>query len=373
MNGQMIRAAQYSQAYVIDPDMERARMVEQMMREHLSREQMHLLRDALESVFAQSDRSQADNDKYRPRIVESERKEIIVTRTTAPSWTEAEDEWLRECYPAHTNAEMAAFKALDGWPRDEQAIARRARTLGLRKDPSRGYVRKVRKPTIWSPEKDEWFRSFVPGHTEAEISAEHERLYGFPLRTGQIANRKVVLGVKSGTHGGRFAKGHVPANKGKRWDEWMPEASREGCRRTQFRKGELNGIAKERDRGLLGIRMADGYREIRVDPRDAKHTMGRWMALAKFNWMQANGRDWPDGCKVIHIDHDPLNDEADNIEPVPVDLWPMVMGAVPGQMEWHDRETLRAAILYARVTRARVDAERRARIAAGRPRKGDVD
>jgi hypothetical protein len=45
---------------------------------------------------------------------------------------------------------------------------------------------------------------------------------------------------------------------------------------------------------------------------------------------------------------------------------------VPGQLEWHDRETLRTAILYARVTRARTDAARRARIADGRPRKGDI-
>lgn len=296
-----------------------------------------------------------------------------MSRTTAPSWTEAEDEWLRECYSLHTNAELAEFKAQDGWPRDEQAICRRARTLGLRKDRSRGYVRRCRVDTIWTPDVDAWFREFVPGHTEREISAECERVWGFPLREGQIANRKTKLGLHSGTHGGRFAKGNVPANKGRTWDEWMPEASREGCRRTQFRKGELNGVAKERDRGLLGIRMADGYREIRVDPRNETHTMSRWMALAKFNWMQANGRDWPDGCKAIHIDGDPLNDDADNVEPVPADLWPMVMGAVPGQLEWHDRESLRTAILYAQLTRARVDAQRRARIAAGRPRKGDLE
>jgi hypothetical protein len=48
------------------------------------------------------------------------------------------------------------------------------------------------------------------------------------------------------------------------------------------------------------------------------------------------------------------------------------MGAVLGQLGWHDRESLEVAITYARLTRARVDAERRMRIAAGRPRKGDL-
>ena len=297
-----------------------------------------------------------------------------MARTTAPSWTEAEDEWLRECYPLYSNAALAEFKALDGWPRDEQAIARRARTLGIRKDRSRGYVRTCRvADSIWTPEKDSWFREFVPGHTEREISDEHERLWGFPLRKSQIGNRKTKLGVKSGTVGGRFHKGNVPANKGRPQDEWMSEESRERCRATQFRKGQVSGIAKERDRGLLGERLTkDGYREVRIDPRGAKHTMERWIPLGAFNWMAANGREWPGGCKCVHIDGDVANDSADNIEPVPNELWPLLCGAVPGQLEWHDRETLRTAILFAQVTRARVDARRKARIASGRPWASDL-
>lgn len=294
-------------------------------------------------------------------------------RSMAPDWTEAEDEWLREYYPLYPNAELAAFKAEDGWPRDEQAIARRAKKLGIQKDRSRGYVRRCRTPTIWTDEKDEWFRAYVPGHSEREISAEHERLWGFPLTESQIANRKVRLGVKSGTHGGRFVKGQAPANKGKTWDEMGISAeSRERMLRTSFKSGQL----PHNTRPLLDVRtvgnMGGETREIHVGLSRRERANDQWIPLAQFNWMQANGRDWPDGCKALHIDHDPLNDDADNIEPVPADLWPLVMGAVPGQMEWHDRETLRTAILYARVTRARVDSERRARIAAGRPRKGDL-
>jgi len=298
-----------------------------------------------------------------------------MTRTTAPSWTEAEDEWLRECYPLYSNAELAEFKALDGWPRDEQAVARRARTLGIRKDRSRGYVRTCRRPdSIWTPERDAWFREFVPGHTEREIAEEHERVFGFPLRVGQIANRKAKLGVKSGTHGGRFCAGHEPANKGRTWDEMgMPEESRERCRATQFKRGTLSGIAKERSHGLLGIRETkDGYREIRIDPRGARHTMERWIPLGAFNWMAANGREWPEGCKAVHADGDLTNDEADNIVPVPNELWPLVCGAVRGQLEWHDRETLELAITSARITKRRGDLARERRALEGHPWAQDV-
>ena len=70
-----------SQAYVINPDMEKARMVEAMMWEHLSRDQMHELRDALESVFAASDLGAVDNDRYIDMFIEAKRVENCSKRT----------------------------------------------------------------------------------------------------------------------------------------------------------------------------------------------------------------------------------------------------------------------------------------------------
>ena len=278
-------------------------------------------------------------------------------RKTAPDWTEAEDEWLRERYPVAQNHVLAAEKALDGWPRDEQAICRRARTLGLKKDPSRGYVRKVRMPTIWTPERDAWFREFVPGHTEGEISAEHERVFGFPLRTSQIANRKTKLGLRSGTHGGRFAKGNVPTNKGKRWDEYLPPEVQERCRATTYAKGNHPHNEGER----LDERRADhNVWQVKVDPRDAKHPTYYWVSRARFNWERENG-PWPEGCRALHVDGDSENDAADNIVPVHNELWPLVCGAVPGGLEWHDREKLEGAIDNDRVTKVSWWAERKLR------------
>lgn len=72
-----------AQARIIDPDAERVRMVEQMMREHLSREQMHLLRDALESVFVQADEASSDNDKCIDMFLDAKRVENLSKRTLA--------------------------------------------------------------------------------------------------------------------------------------------------------------------------------------------------------------------------------------------------------------------------------------------------
>jgi len=286
------------------------------------------------------------------------------------AYTPEQNAWLRERFPTMTNRELAAaFAERFGEEVTPCAMNSWGSNHHVRKEPG---VRS-RASRKYTDEQLDFLREAIPGRSLSQVNDLYEERFGERLTRSALSNLRSKLGVYCGVNAGCFRKGHEPSNKGRPWDEWMPEGSREGCRRTQFKRGTLNGIAAERDHGLLGVRIADGYREIRVDPRGQRHTMDRWIPLAKFNWMQANGRDWPDGHKAIHIDHDPLNDDADNIEPVPTELWPLVMGAVPGQLEWHDRETLRAAILYARVTRARVDAERRARIAAGRPRKGDME
>lgn len=71
------------QAYVIDPESERIRIVEQMMREHLSREQMHLLCDALETVFVQTGTAGADNDRCIDMFLDAKRVENLSRRTLA--------------------------------------------------------------------------------------------------------------------------------------------------------------------------------------------------------------------------------------------------------------------------------------------------
>lgn len=81
MQSDIARYGQLAQAYVIDPDVERARMVEAMMRDELSREQMHKLRDALEAVFSPQDGAQVDNGRYIEMFIEAKRVENLSART----------------------------------------------------------------------------------------------------------------------------------------------------------------------------------------------------------------------------------------------------------------------------------------------------
>ena len=83
MQSDLAQYGQLVQAYVIDPEIEKARMVEAMMRDELSREQMHKLRDALETVFSPQGGPQVDNDRYIDMFLEAKRVENLSKRTIA--------------------------------------------------------------------------------------------------------------------------------------------------------------------------------------------------------------------------------------------------------------------------------------------------
>lgn len=283
------------------------------------------------------------------------------------AYTAEQNAWLAEHFPTMSNHELAAafeerfsetvtVSAMNSWGGNHH----------MRKEPGvRG--RANRK---YTDDQLDFLREAIPGRSLSEVNELYAARFGTTLTRAALCNIRTKLGVYCGVNAGRFRKGQAPPNKGKTWDEMGISAeSRERMSRTQFKRGNL----PHNTRPLLDVRVAkSGIMEIHVGQSRRKRANDQWIPLAHFNWMQANGQDWPDGCRAIHIDGDSLNDDADNIEPVPTDLWPMVMGAVPSQMEWHDRETLQTAILYARVSRARVEAARKARIAAGRPRKGDA-
>ena len=261
------------------------------------------------------------------------------------SWTPAEEARLRELYPWRRTSEVAAALASEGFPaRGEKAVSSRAKVLGIRKDPS---IESFAHMRAYSDEENGWLAGFIPGHTESVIIGAFEARFGRRLTRAQVKNRKSVLKVKSGTCGGRWTKERHPSNKGKRFPGKTSS--------TSFRKGNVPHNAGE----LLDTRVdPDGYTYIKVDPRNARHAMAYWIPYAKFVWMQANGREWPEGHNCVFADRDKTNFDPGNIVPVPRDLYPLVVGAVRGGIAWCDRESLEVAMTAARVTRKRYELEK---------------
>lgn len=206
----------------------------------------------------------------------------------------------------------------------------------------------------WTPERTAWFRAFVPGHTESEISAEHERVFGAPLSKGQIGNAKTKLGVRSGTHGGRFQKGCDGGFKSEEHRRKFMEAGRA----TRFKKGQLNGIAAQREQPVGSERVnKDGYVEVKVAEGLQSSPTSNFRPKHHVVYEQAYG-SIPRGCNVVFADGDKRNFDPSNLVVVPRGLWATISRK---HIAYWDAESLGTAMNIARLVSARHAAQKRPR------------
>lgn len=200
---------------------------------------------------------------------------------------------------------------------------------------------------------------YIPGHTEQEIREAFAERFGIELTEGQIGNFKHNHGVKSGTHGGRFAKGMTPANKGKRQADFMSPEAIERTRATRFQKGQLPHNAADLPIGAERV-TKDGYVEVKVADRPAgeRNCHDNWVPKHRLVWERANGREQPKGTKVIFCDGDRGNLDPGNLLLV-TDAELAVMNRL-GQT-WSDRQTAEAVLALARLKMAASSVRKRPR------------
>ena len=168
-------------------------------------------------------------------------------------------------------------------------------------------------PRTWKPEEDAFLASFVPGHTQEETLDAFEERYGERLTLGQLCNRRTRLGVRHGTYAGRFKKGHVAPNKGKKQSEFMSPEAIERTKAGRFKKGDVphNGarIAVGSERVAKG-----GYIEVKVKELSDRPCSNKcWRGKHLVEWEKANGRPVPKGHKVVFADNDKRNFDPDNL------------------------------------------------------------
>jgi hypothetical protein len=263
-------------------------------------------------------------------------------------YTPEQREWMERHYAATPNRVLAEqFSERFGERVTKGAMNAYGTKHGLRKAPGVRCSGNRR----YTDEQLDFLREFVPGHTEREIIAAFAERFGVTLNRSKVKNLKTKLGVRSGTVGGRFEKGLVPANKGKTWDEFLSPEAQERSRKTTFKKGNRPHNAY---RKLLDEKTDARGTWVYVKPRKRRYSADDWVSKQRFVWMQANGRDWPEGCRAVFADHDPQNFDPENVVPVPDELYAIVSGGSHGRaLPYHDRETLELAIAHARVIRKR--------------------
>ena len=113
----------------------------------------------------------------------------------------------------------------------------------------------------YSVEEVEFLKQNVTGRTLKDLCSMFNKKFELNVSEHSIEQAKVRYGLRSGISGGQFKKGNIPANKGKKWSEYMSEEGQKNSLKTTFKKGNIP--ENHRDVGSERI-TKDGYIEIKV-------------------------------------------------------------------------------------------------------------
>ena len=157
---------------------------------------------------------------------------------------------------------------------------------------------------VWTEEKDSELRKLYPDHTNEEIG----RRLGIPK--GSVQSRGFELGLRKDkaflyqcSMKTTFKKGSIPANKGKKWNDFMSKEGQERSRSTCFKKGHVPANKKSVGHKRKSV---DGYWEVKIaEPNVFK-------AIHRILWEQHYG-PIPKGMQITFIDGNKDNVVIENL------------------------------------------------------------
>ena len=165
----------------------------------------------------------------------------------------------------------------------------------------------------------EYIKSNYKGKDNIELAEELNKKFNLNTNGDKISmlkanlKRRYGLDLRTGINRGCIKKGNIPANKGKKWDEYLTKEQQERARKTCFKKGHKSANAV--DIGTEHIRWSTtddkgiGYLNIKVcDGKGNKN----WIPKQRYIYEQHYGKI-PKGHKVIFADGNRFNFDIDNL------------------------------------------------------------
>lgn len=154
---------------------------------------------------------------------------------------------------------------------------------------------------VYSAEEKEFIREYAYGHSHMEITSALNSKFGLDLGKNQISAYLKNHGIKTGRTG-RFAKGHIPPNKGKH----IPTIGR--MAETQFKKGCIP--QNHKPVGTLSIRC--NYKRNRKYVYEKVAEPNVWRMKHVLVWESYYG-PVPKDKIVIFADGNTLNTDISNL------------------------------------------------------------
>lgn len=162
----------------------------------------------------------------------------------------------------------------------------------------RGNNKKYKKEHV------EFIRNNVKGITLKELTNKFNKEFNMNVSESAIANIKNKHNLQSGIVGGRFEKGQISWNKGKKGS--MSPEQYEKCKATMFKKGNIPANAR-----AIGSERIDKNGYILIKIQDG-HKNNNWIRKHRYLYEQKYGKV-PKGYKVIFADGNNRNFDLNNL------------------------------------------------------------
>jgi hypothetical protein len=181
---------------------------------------------------------------------------------------------------------------------------------------------------FFSPEQSEYLRQHVKNISNSDLAVLMNNSFGLSLTRQQINTYKKNHNLRSGLDG-RFQKGHIPANKNKKYPD-MPHNT------GMFTKGQ-----KPHNHLPVGTELmkSDGYIWVKIKEPN------KWRQKHVLLWEDVHGKK-PRGMKLLFADGDRQNFDIDNIILVSSEEV-LIMNRKSLIMQ--DRELTKSGVLLAKV------------------------
>lgn len=158
----------------------------------------------------------------------------------------------------------------------------------------------IRTNKLTTPEMDEYIKSINFMRTAKEVATMVNEKFGTNFTYEQIKGYRKRNHLNSGLTG-RFEKGHIPDNKGKK----MPPEIYEKCKATMFKKGHAPVNAHP-----VGTELEDSTPEHYVKVKIADPNV--WKYKHHLVWEEHNG-PIPKGMNIIFLDGNNRNFDVSNL------------------------------------------------------------
>lgn len=223
-------------------------------------------------------------------------------------FSDEEADWLRENYGGNSVAETTALFNRS-FARDLTAAQIRAGN----KNHGFGRARRI-GPKVVSPDELVWLAARFHRMPRKELRAAFEDRYGRRLSLSTLDSLCARYGRRGAPNVGRFRKGNVPANKGRRGHS-APDCEKGWFVRGQRPVNELPMFSERVSQGAVLIKVPfpspwPSHRKL------GTHRESHWTSKSRWVWQKKHG-PIPGGHVILHLDGDPLNCEIGNLECVP--------------------------------------------------------